>query len=214
MIVGVLGFMSSGKGTVGEILAEEMGFVPLSFAGSLKDAVSAIFGWDRSLLEGDTKESREFRETPDPFWTKKFYDESKFGDSIIQITPRYILQQFGTEVCRNNLLDSIWVDSLERKILQYENVVITDVRFNNEIEFLKGLGSTLIQVNRDISMPYWYDIYSIEDTEYFEDYANKQGIHRSEYEWLGNPNIDHIIENNGSFRDLELRVFDIISNNK
>ena len=90
MIVGVLGFMSSGKGTVGEILAEEMGFAPLSFAGSLKDAVSAIFGWDRSLLEGDSKESREFRETPDPFWTKKFYDESKFGDSIIQITPRYI----------------------------------------------------------------------------------------------------------------------------
>ena len=109
MIVGVLGFMSSGKGTVGEILAEGMGFVPLSFADSLKDAVSAIFGWDRALLEGDTKESREFRETVDWFWSKKFSKD---------ITPRYILQQFGTEVCRNNLLDSIWVDSLERKILQ------------------------------------------------------------------------------------------------
>ena len=205
MIVGVLGFMSSGKGTVGEILAEGMGFVPLSFADSLKNSVSAIFGWDRALLEGDTKESREFRETVDSFWSKKFSKD---------ITPRYILQQFGTEVCRNNLLDSIWVDSLERKILQHENVVITDVRFNNEIEFLKNLGATLIQVNRDVAMPHWYDVYSIEDAEYFEDYANKQGIHRSEYEWLGNPNIDHIIENNGSFRDLELKVFDLISNNK
>ena len=182
-----------------------LGFVPLSFADSLKDSVSAIFGWDRALLEGDTKESREFRETVDSFWSKKFSKD---------ITPRYILQQFGTEVCRNNLLDSIWVDSLERKILQHENVVITDVRFNNEIEFLKNLGATLIQVNRDVAMPNWYDVYSIEDAEYFEDYATKQGIHRSEYEWLSNPSIDHIIENNGSFRDLELKVFDIISNNK
>lgn len=205
MIVGVLGFISSGKGTVGEILAEEMGFIPLSFAASLKDSVSAIFGWDRELLEGDTLESREFRETIDPFWSKKFDKD---------ITPRYILQQFGTEVCRNNLLDSIWVDSLERKILQHGNVVITDVRFNNEIKFLKDLDATLIQVNRDITMPYWYDVYSIECREYFENYAQNQGIHKSEYEWLGNPYIDHIIENNGSFRELELKVFDIICNNK
>lgn len=203
MIVGVLGFIGSGKGTVGEILAEGKKFVPLSFADSLKDATSTIFGWDRALLEGDTVESREFRETVDSFWSKKFSKD---------ITPRYILQYFGTEVCRNNLLDSIWVDSLERKILQHENVVITDVRFNNEIIFLKKLGATLIQVNRDITMPYWYDVYSIEDKEYFEQYAQHQGIHRSEYEWLGNPSIDYIIENNGSFTDLELKVLDILVN--
>lgn len=204
MIIGLLGFISSGKGTVGMLL-EQQGFVPLSFAGSLKDSVSVIFGWDRALLEGDTDESRKFRETVDSFWSNKFGKE---------ITPRYILQIFGTEVCRNNLIDTIWIDSLERKILQYENIVITDVRFNNEIEFLKKLGANLIQVNRDTTTPYWYDVYSseIHDMEYFENYAQNQGIHKSEYEWLNNPGIDYIIENNSTIQNLELKLLDIISN--
>jgi hypothetical protein len=204
MIIGLCGFISSGKGTVGEILATEHNFVPLSFAGSLKDSVSAIFGWERPLLEGDTVESREFRETIDPFWSKKFNRD---------ITPRYILQIFGTEVCRNNLIDTIWVDSLERKILQHENVVITDVRFNNEIKFLKSLNSLLVQVDRTETRPDWYDVYSIECREYFENYAQTRGIHKSEYEWIGNPHIDHVIENNGSFCDLELKILDIVVNN-
>jgi hypothetical protein len=207
MIIGVLGFIGSGKGTVGEILAEEKKFVPLSFADSLKDATSAIFGWDRELLEGDTKESREFRETVDTFWSKKF-DKP--------ITPRYILQYFGTEVCRNNLLNSIWVDSLERKILQHENVVITDVRFNNEIKFLKSLNSLLVQVDRTETRPDWWKWHeSCMKTipAQWEKYALEHKIHKSEYEWIGNPHIDYVVENDGSFRDLELKILDIVVNN-
>lgn len=203
MIIGLLGFIGSGKGTAGEIL-EQQGFVPLSFAGSLKDSVSAIFGWERALLEGDTLESREFRETVDLFWSKKFGKE---------ITPRYILQQFGTEVCRNNFLDSIWIDSLERKIQQHENVVITDVRFKNEMYFLRTLGTTLIEIDRIKSKPFWFDVYCMEDIEYFEQYAANQNIHRSEYEWIDDPLIDHVIENNGSIQELELNLLNIISNN-
>lgn len=203
MIIGLLGFIGSGKGTAGEIL-EQQGFVPLSFAGSLKDSVSAIFGWERALLEGDTLESREFRETVDLFWSKKFGKE---------ITPRYILQQFGTEVCRNNFLDSIWIDSLERKIQQHENVVITDVRFKNEMYFLRTLGTTLIEIDRIKSKPFWFDVYCAEDFEYFEQYAANQNIHRSEYEWINDPLIDHVIENNGSIQELELNLLNIISNN-
>ena len=106
----------------------------------------------------------------------------------------------------------IWVYALEKRIKQHKNVVITDVRFNNEIKFLKSLGTTLIQVNRDSAMPHWYDIYTIEDTEYFEKYAQQQGIHKSEYEWLGNVGIDHIIENNRSFTDLEKQLYTIVGN--
>ena len=206
MIIGLLGFIGSGKGTAGEIF-ERQGFVPLSFAGSLKDSVSAIFGWDRALLEGDTLESREFREQVDIFWSKKFNKD---------ITPRYILQQFGTEVCRNNLLDSIWIDSLERKISQHENVVITDVRFCNELNFLKSLGAVLIQVDRKESRPYWYEVNQDESIEFFEKFAKYSGIHRSEYEWVNWANncvIDHVVENNDSIQQLELKLLDIISNN-
>ena len=146
MIIGLLGFIGSGKGTVGDILVEN-NFTPLSFAGSLKDAVSSIFSWDRALLEGDTEESRVFRETVDDFWSVKF------GKPI---TPRYILQYFGTEVCRENLLDNIWVHSLERKIQQHENVVVTDVRFKNEISFLKSIGAVFVQIDRAETRPNWY----------------------------------------------------------
>ena len=58
MIIGICGLIGSGKGTVADILEQEHGFIKVSFADSLKDAVAAVFGWPRSLLEGDTEESR------------------------------------------------------------------------------------------------------------------------------------------------------------
>ena len=67
-IIGVVGFMNSGKGTVGDIL-NEYGYVSESFARPLKDAVSNIFGWPRSLLEGDTGFSRKWREEKDIWWS-------------------------------------------------------------------------------------------------------------------------------------------------
>ena len=194
MIVGFLGHIGSGKGTAGEILAER-GFIPLSFAGTLKDSVSSIFGWQRGLLEGDTEESRSFRESVDLFWS------SRFG---VDITPRYILQIFGTEVCRNNLLDNIWICSLERQLSQHKNVVITDVRFENEIDFIKSLGGVLIQVDRKETQPEWFN--SITDLKKLEELK----IHPSEYVWYGNDKIDYIIDNNGNFEELENKVNEII----
>ena len=203
MIIGLLGFIGSGKGTAGDILVEN-NFTALSFAGSLKDAVSSIFGWDRSLLEGDTEESRVFRETVDDFWSVKFNKP---------ITPRYILQYFGTEVCRNNLLDGVWIDSLERKIQQYENVVITDVRFKNEITFLKSIGAVFVQIDRKETRPDWYGYLDSLDKSVFDTYAASQNIHKSEYDWYGNPHINYIIENNGTLQELELKILDVIVNN-
>lgn len=199
MIVGLLGFIGSGKGTSGEFFIEN-GYTPLSFADSLKDATSAIFGWDRSLLEGDTPESREFREKVDPFWSDKFGKD---------ITPRYILQYMGTEVCRNNLLDSIWIDSLERKISQHENVVITDVRFNNEISFLKSLGAKLIQVDRLYARPDWYCLYQTylpNNLALWDNIAKAKNIHASEYMWIGNADIDYVVENNSTIEYLKIKL--------
>ena len=88
MIVGVVGFIGSGKGTVGDFLKTEFGFHSLSFASHLKDVASVLFGWERNLLEGDTEESRKFRERPDGFWSKKIGEH---------FTPRLALQLLGTE---------------------------------------------------------------------------------------------------------------------
>ena len=70
MIIGITGFIGSGKGTVANMFVER-GCSEDSFAAPLKDLTSSIFGWPRHLMEGDTVESRDFRETPDLYWTKK-----------------------------------------------------------------------------------------------------------------------------------------------
>ena len=52
MLIGVVGLISSGKGTVADRLVEKHGYQKDSFAKSLKDAVASMFNWDRSMLEG------------------------------------------------------------------------------------------------------------------------------------------------------------------
>ena len=61
MIIGICGFIGSGKDTIADYLVNFHEFKRESFASSLKDAVSAVFGWNREMLEGRTKQSREWR---------------------------------------------------------------------------------------------------------------------------------------------------------
>jgi len=102
MIIGLVGFIGSGKDTVASRFIS-YGCIKDSFAAPLKDACAAIFGWPRALLEGDTVESREFRETPDMFWARKL--------GIDNFTPRLALQLVGTDVLRNHFHQDIWLSS-------------------------------------------------------------------------------------------------------
>lgn len=143
MIIGIYGYAGSGKDTVANHIIKKYGFKKDSFAAPLKDAVSAIFGWDRELLEGTTAESRAFRETSDEFWSKKC------GRLI---TPRIVLQEWGTQVARDNWHTNIWVDSfLARNKNNSENIIITDIRFPNEMDTLVEMGALIIKVERPFS---------------------------------------------------------------
>ncbi len=105
----------------------------------MKDAVASIFVCPRGLSEGDSNASRAFRERVDPWWSHKFGYE---------VTPRLILQKMGTEACRHGIADNIWIAALEKRIHGYENVVITDVRFPNEIDFIKNANGVIVRVQR------------------------------------------------------------------
>lgn len=209
MIIGICGFIGSGKGTVGDHLVHQYGFRNMSFAKSLKDAVSVIFCWPRELLEGDTKESREWRETIDPWWTKKM------GRPV---TPRWVLQYIGTDVMRNHFADDIWIWNVEKQVHDYHdnNIVITDVRFPNEVSMIRSLkhGKTLWV--RKTALPEWYDLAHAANSVDFlhapECYDEMIGldIHPSEWAWIGQP-MDHVIYNDSTIADLHGKADQLIS---
>jgi hypothetical protein len=174
-LIAFTGAAGSGKDTAAAVLIAEEGYEKLSFAGTLKDAVAAIFGWPRDMLEGATKSSRYWRERSDEWWSDALGRE---------ITPRKILQEWGTEVGRNSFHPDIWILSLQRQIQQnpHKKYVITDCRFENEARVLKALGARLIGI------------------QHAREWGGEGSLHASE---AGLPVelIDCIIDNNGSLEE-------------
>lgn len=203
MIIGICGFIGSGKDTVADYLVNVHEFRRESFAGTLKDAVAAVFGWDRTMIEGRTKASREWREQRDEWWSERLGQE---------ITPRWVLQVWGTEVCRHGFHDDIWIASLENKLRQVkDNVVISDVRFPNELKAIKNAGGFILRTHRG-PRPEWFgdallDNYS-GTSNMKEKYPN---VHFSEWALVG-ADIDEPVDNNGTMDALFGQVDSIIKN--
>ncbi len=205
-IIGLVGFIGSGKDTVANMFVEEHGCVQDSFASPLKDLCSTIFGWERDLLEGDSVESRDFRETPDLYWTKKL--------NIDNFTPRLALQLMGTEVLRNHFHEDIWLNSLEYRLRMRHHtdpcVVVSDARFQNELSLVKSMNGFVIWVQRG-ELPEWYDIAKTSQTNAVNRKIMQtrfRDVHESEWNWVGHP-VDYIIKNDGSLEDLEQKVAEI-----
>ena len=194
MIIGLVGFIGSGKGTVGDIL-EQKGFIKDSFAKPLKDACSVMFGWPRELLEGDTEMSRKWREEPDNYWSEKF------GRVF---TPREALQKMGTEAGRDVFHKDIWVISLLNRA-KGKDVVVTDVRFKNEIQYIQDNGGIVIRVKRGED-PLWFPhLEKIHLETERTKFMQFEKIHKSEWDWVG-CEFNYTIENNGSIQDLGKEV--------
>ena len=196
MIIGICGFQSSGKDTIAELLINEYGYKKLSFAGALKDVVSIIFGWSRDKLEGLTKEDRIWREQIDPWWSNTL--------KMPQLTPRYVLQYFGTDLFRNHWHRDIWVKVVENQLvrLHNENIVITDCRFENEINLIMSYGGKMIHVYRDL--PEWFHRYKLGIPV-----EEVKQLHRSEVEWI-NCYCDYEIANKGTVDELYEKVNNLL----
>ena len=177
-VIGICGLIGHGKDTAAGFLIEE-GFARVSFAGVLKDACANIFRWDRILLEGNTPESRVFRETTDEWWSKRL--------SIPNFTPRLALQQVGTDVMRRTFHPDIWVAACERQIAMTDkNVVISDCRFFNELNVIKVLGGKTAAVWRHDTPEWWDTAVNANATNKIDLMKNDYpDIHPSEWSWAG-----------------------------
>jgi hypothetical protein len=195
-IIGICGFIGSGKDTVADYLANIHQFRRESFASTLKDAVSAVFGWDRDLLEGRTRQSREWREQVDPWWAERLDKPD--------LTPRWVLQYWGTEVVRKGFHDNTWIASLENKLRKtQDDVVISDCRFPNEIAAIKRAGGVVVRIYRGTD-PDWYDVAQAANSHpqpnTFSSVLKEMGIHVSETAWIGTQ-FDAVIDNNANGLD-------------
>ena len=212
MIIGICGLIGSGKDTIADYLQNIHQFRRESFAHTLKDAVSCIFGWDRELIEGRTRESREWREQVDPWWAERL--------KMPHLTPRYVLQVWGTEVARKSFHDDIWIASLENKLRKtHDDVVISDCRFPNEIKAIRNAGGIVIRVKRGPD-PAWYELAEIvnrgptRNTEWrlSKNRLEEYKIHASETGWIGTK-FDAIIDNNADGLDnLYRQIKDLVIN--
>lgn len=201
-VIGFSGLAGSGKDTCAKLVSE---IVPnckrMSFADSVKDVASILFGWDRSMLTGDTKESRQFREQKDEFWSNVLGRD---------FTPRLALQLIGTECFRNTIDNNFWVYVIQNKILRENSkdtvYLIPDVRFPNEIKMIHEIGGFVLRVSRG-NLPDWgVDAINynkqilIDETTKMPESLKK--VHISERALLGLNLEDFLIFNNGSFDEL------------
>ncbi len=133
-IVGFIGRRRAGKDTAAFYLMQN-GYAGLKFAGALKAMLDTYLEYvgvspdvRTLLIEGAQKE------LPIKFLQGK--------------STRFAMQTLGTEWGRNLIGENLWVDAAIARAKQFEKVVLTDVRFPNEVAALQGIGATIIKIER------------------------------------------------------------------
>lgn len=178
MIIAFAGYKQSGKDTCAKYLIDKYGFSQYSFALPLKEGVKAFFGWSNEQVNDPI-----LKETVDPYYG---------------VSPRYILQIFGTEVMRQfipslspefkeKMGGDFWVNRFKQfiSVNSNKNIVLSDLRFQNELDAVHSLGGQVIKIHREASVP-----------------KDLTKVHSSE-----NPDslmgIDYLLDNNGDIQNLQ-----------
>lgn len=197
-LLGLCGLAGAGKDSLAQVLVHSHGFQAVSFSGILKDVAAAVFCWDRRMLEGDTEESRAWRERVDPWWADRL--------SMPDLTPRMVLQRVGTDLFRAHFHDDMWVAHLERRLalMAGSNVVITDCRFENEVALVRRLGGRVVRVVRP-PLPAWFAEYELGTG------TVPEGVHRSEYCWVRAGFDTEVLNDGPDLASLEARAHALLS---
>lgn len=205
-LVGIVGLIGSGKDTIANHLIANHNFRKDSFANSVKNACSDLFGWPRELMEGDTPVSRAWREQVDTWWGQKL--------GIPDFTPRKAMQCLGNDLFRDQFHKDFWILTMVKRIIQDPNVdyVISDVRYPNEMSFIRENGGVLIKVTRGHRPDWWATAVSANfGDKYAPIIMTDRYVHVPESEWrhAGIP-VDYELTNDGSIDELLMEVDDII----
>lgn len=127
-LIAFTGPMGSGKTVAAEVCREQHKGVVLSFATPMKKCLKDLFNFEHNQL-----------------YT---LDGKNSVDKRYGVSPRTIMQKFGTEFIRNTVPD-LWVKLMEERIWHYrrdQNVFIDDCRFEDEAALIRRLGGTIVHI--------------------------------------------------------------------
>lgn len=177
MIIGLVGNKRVGKDTCADYLCYTHNFKKYSFATYLKQALKILFDWDDASFNDDNKE------VVDTFWN---------------VTPRQMCQDLGSFL--RNFNKNFHINRLDKDIsklgkLDNVNIVFSDIRYQNELDYVKSLGGIIIKINRNTVL---------------NDFSN----HESETSIDNLTGIDSYIINNGTLDILYSNLNNIILMNK
>lgn len=131
-LIGIAGRAGSGKDTAGAHLVENHGFQQYAFADPIRAMLGALGAFPAGdLINRDTKEV-----VID--WLGK--------------SPRQMAQTLGTEWGRELVHPQLWILMAQRRWdaakAAGQSLVITDVRFENEVSWIKAQGGVVIYLDR------------------------------------------------------------------
>jgi predicted ATPase len=173
-IIGLTGFAGSGKDTVRDIL-EDMGFVGFAFADPIRAMLRELLSG--SGLDDKWMECREFKELVIP---------------ELGVSYRQMAQMLGTEWGRSLHAD-FWVrlagayvaDIQDQAFERGVNFCVSDVRFENEANFVRERGGVIWRIDRP-------------GVERVRDHASERQIESIAY--------DTVVPNHGDFDELRVWV--------
>lgn len=139
MVIGISGKARSGKSTLAELMklsleTREYTVKILNFADPLKDMMIDILGYD------------EYNVSTQPGKTEQFNGQPYTGRRAMQI--------IATDMFRDKYDPDVWTDIMRKRITdtlhKYDYVIVSDVRFPNEVECLQGFGATMVHIYRNV----------------------------------------------------------------
>lgn len=180
-LVGIGGLLASGKDAVSDYLVEHHGWTKLGMSDALNDALLVI----NPLIPVRVGHASGHWRYSD-LYAEVGYVEAKTNPEV-----RRLLQMLGTEVGREMIHQDVWTDIMTRKISiarTTSNVIVTGIRFENEVGLIGALGGDLWWVDRPGMRP-----------------PENTGAHSSETS-ISQRNFDLLIPNTGTLDDLYMTV--------
>lgn len=140
-LLAIGGYATSGKDALADILVEELGWYKTYMSKPLEQALLTL-----DPFVGINAEAGAYIRYS-AFHAAVGYDETKKNFEV-----RRLLQTLGTEIGRDMFSPNVWVDLVRmeasKQLDNDKNVVVTGIRYPNELSAFRSLGGRSVWVER------------------------------------------------------------------